>query len=79
MMVRKLDELGRIVVPKEMRRTLAINEGDGIAIYMNGDSIVLSKHSAACFVCDSREKVQRLNKGYFCEECYDKLTLVEVN
>lgn len=43
--VRRIDELGRIVVPKEMRRTLRIREGDSIEIYSNNDSIVLKKYS----------------------------------
>ena len=43
--VRRIDELGRIVVPKEMRRTLRIREGDSLEISSDNDSIVLKKYS----------------------------------
>ncbi|MCA1066172.1 AbrB/MazE/SpoVT family DNA-binding domain-containing protein (plasmid) [Rossellomorea sp. AcN35-11] len=45
--VRKVDELGRIVVPKEVRRTLNINEKDPVEIFINGEQIVLKKYKPA--------------------------------
>ena len=42
--VRKVDELGRIVLPAELRRTLSIAEKDPLEIYVDGDSIILQKH-----------------------------------
>ncbi|TMN22314.1 AbrB/MazE/SpoVT family DNA-binding domain-containing protein [Lentibacillus cibarius] len=42
--VRKVDELGRIVLPKELRRTLDINEKDPLEIYINDDQVVLKKY-----------------------------------
>lgn len=50
--VRKVDELGRIVLPIEMRRTLDIAEKDTLEIYVEGDSIILRKFQAAC-VCSA--------------------------
>lgn len=44
--VRKVDELGRIVIPKELRRTLDINEKDALEIYVDGDQIILKKYVA---------------------------------
>ena len=43
--VRKIDDLGRIVIPKEIRRTLKINEGDSIEIFVDDSSVVLKKYS----------------------------------
>jgi len=51
--VRKVDELGRIVLPVEMRRTLDIAEKDALEIYVEGDTIILRKYQAACVFCDS--------------------------
>lgn len=45
--VRKVDELGRVVIPIELRRTLGINEKDPIEIYVDEDKIILKKYSAA--------------------------------
>ena len=49
--VRKVDELGRIVLPIEMRRTLDIAEKDALEIYVEGDSIILRKYQPACIFC----------------------------
>ncbi|MEK5330285.1 MULTISPECIES: AbrB/MazE/SpoVT family DNA-binding domain-containing protein [unclassified Lysinibacillus] len=42
--VRKIDDLGRVVIPKEIRRTLGIEEGDSLEIYTNGNQVVLQKY-----------------------------------
>lgn len=58
--VRRIDELGRIVIPKEMRRTLSICEGDSLEIFADGEKLVLSKYQEmiklshiACDLCKS--------------------------
>lgn len=56
--VRKVDELGRIVLPIEMRRTLDIAEKDTLEIYVEGDSIILRKFQAACVFCDSAKDIR---------------------
>ena len=55
--VRKVDELGRIVLPIELRRTLDIAEKDSLEIYMDGPSIVLKKYQPACIFCDDAKDV----------------------
>ena len=50
--VRKVDELGRIVLPIELRRTLGIEEKDRIEIFVDGESIILRKYQPACIFCD---------------------------
>ena len=49
--VRKVDELGRIVLPIELRRTLDIAERDPLEIYVDGPSIILNKYQPACIFC----------------------------
>lgn len=46
--VRKVDELGRIVLPIELRRTLDISEKDPLEIYVDGDTVILKKYEPAC-------------------------------
>ena len=46
--IRKVDELGRIVVPKELRKTMDIKEGDPMEIFTDGDSIILKKYAPFC-------------------------------
>ena len=55
--VRKVDELGRIVLPIELRRTLDIAEKDSLEIYMDGPSIVLKKYQPTCIFCDEAKDV----------------------
>ncbi|MEG1404933.1 MAG: AbrB/MazE/SpoVT family DNA-binding domain-containing protein, partial [Oscillospiraceae bacterium] len=55
--VRKVDELGRIVLPIELRRTLDIAEKDSLEIYVDEDSIILRKYQPACIFCDNARDV----------------------
>ncbi|ALZ61903.1 MULTISPECIES: AbrB/MazE/SpoVT family DNA-binding domain-containing protein [Bacillus cereus group] len=47
---RKVDELGRVVIPVELRRTLGIAEGTALGFHVEGENIVLRKHEKSCFV-----------------------------
>ena len=56
--VRKVDELGRIVIPVELRRTLNIDVKDALEIYVDGDQVILKKYEPACIFCgDARDVV----------------------
>lgn len=72
--VRKVDELGRIVLPKELRNTLNIKEKDPLEIYVDeGRRIVLKKYEPACIFCGSMNDIVSY-KGYnVCHDCQKKL------
>lgn len=67
--VRKVDELGRIVLPIELRRTLDIAERDPLEIYMEGDAIVLRKYQPACVFCDSTKGIVNFRGKNVCSDC----------
>ena len=71
---RAVDELGRIVLPIELRKRLGINEREHLDIYVEGDKIVMQKSVPACVVCDSTEDIQQLNSKNVCSKCHEKLT-----
>lgn len=71
--VRKVDELGRIVLPIELRRTLDIAERDPLEIYVDGASIILKKYLPACLFCDSADDVVVYQGKNICRECLNKL------
>ncbi len=71
--VRKVDELGRIVLPIEMRRTLNIGEKDSLEIYVDGDSIILRKYQSACVFCGNVKKNVIYCGKNVCPECIAKL------
>ncbi|MBE6907735.1 AbrB/MazE/SpoVT family DNA-binding domain-containing protein [Marasmitruncus massiliensis] len=72
--VRKVDELGRIVLPIELRRTLDINEKDSLEIYVDGNQIVLKKYEPACIFCNSAIDVINFKGRNVCTECLKQLT-----
>lgn len=71
--VRKVDELGRIVLPVEMRRTLDIAERDALEIYVEGEMIVLRKHQEACVFCNNVKDVKSFMGKNVCPDCVKKL------
>lgn len=71
--VRKVDELGRIVLPIEMRRTLDIAEKDPLEIYVDGESIILRKYEVSCIFCDSTKNLIDFDGRYICPECAKKI------
>ena len=68
-MVRKIDDLGRIVVPAETRRLFNIHEGDELEIGVENDAIVIRKLEATCVFCGSAEGVSAFKSRGVCSEC----------
>ena len=71
--VRKVDELGRIVLPIELRRTLNIDIKDSIEIYVENDSIVLKKFEPTCIFCGSNENLKTFLDKNVCEKCLNEM------
>ena len=71
--VRRVDELGRIVLPIELRRTLNIAEKDSLEIYVDGPSIVLKKYQPACIFCDDAKDVVSYKGKNICAKCLKEL------
>ncbi len=71
--VRKLDQLGRIVLPMELRRNLDITPKDDIEIYVSVEGIVLRKYRPACIFCGETDNVMTLQDKLVCENCLNEL------
>jgi len=71
--VRKIDQLGRIVLPVELRRVMGIDIKDPIEIYMDGNHIIISKYEPACIFCGSLSDVSEYKGAKVCSECLSKL------
>lgn len=72
--VRKVDELGRIVLPIELRRTLDIAEKDPLEIFVSEDSIILKKYQPSCVFCDSARNITVYKGKNVCGGCIKALT-----
>ena len=75
--VRNIDELGRIVVPKEMRTKMNIACGDALEIYVEDDKIVLTKFTPNCTFCSSTDIATELCGNKICRECLDKIKAID--
>lgn len=71
--VRRIDDLGRVVLPKELRTTLGIAEKDGLEIYVEGESIILSKYVPHCTFCEEAEDVRPYRGKLVCASCREAL------
>ena len=71
--VRKVDELGRVVIPIELRRTLNIAEKDALEIYVDGEHIILKKYQPACIFCENARDVINYKGKNICPKCAEEL------
>lgn len=71
--VRKVDQLGRIVLPKSLRKKFSMNEGDPIEIVVTGEQIILEKYKPRCSFCSSQEQVQAFRDKHICVGCLVEL------
>ena len=72
--VRRLDSLGRIVIPKELRRTLGIEPDNPIEIFTEGDTIILRKYRPGCELCGSVDEVYRVGGHRICRICAEDIS-----
>lgn len=70
--VRKVDELGRIVIPKELRRVMSIKEGDPLEIYTEGENIILKKYAPGCVFCGEVDGIVNFKGKHACLSCLKK-------
>ena len=71
--VRKVDELGRIVLPIEIRKMMDINVKDAVEIFTDGDRIVLQKYQPACLFCNDADGITYFNDRRICRNCIEKI------
>ena len=71
--VRRVDELGRIVIPKEIRKTFRIEVKDELEIYVEEDRIILKKYEPTCLFCGADENLLDFDDKNICTECAEKI------
>ncbi len=76
--IRGLDNMGRVVIPKEIRKLLDMREAvDEFEIYMQDDCIVLKKHKPTCIFCSSEENCIEFEGQMVCKSCIEKLQMIK--
>ena len=71
--VRNIDELGRVVVPKELRKKLGIANTEPVEIYVEEDKIILKKYIPVCHFCGSTEHIREFREKNICSTCIAEL------
>ncbi|MBE5781241.1 MAG: AbrB/MazE/SpoVT family DNA-binding domain-containing protein [Clostridiales bacterium] len=71
--VRKVDSLGRVVLPIELRRTMGMDVKDPVEIFVQGDRIVLRKYQPACIFCGSEKDLVEHGDYMVCRSCIEAL------
>ena len=72
--VRQIDELGRLVLPKEIRKTLQIEPKDSLEFWLDNDCIVLKKYAPTCVFCQSAKNIVRFKDKNVCARCIKEIS-----
>ena len=71
--VRRIDALGRIVLPKELRKVMDIKDKDPIEIFVSEDKIILGKYQPACTFCGNLDDIEIFKDKKVCNECMTEI------
>lgn len=77
--IRKVDELGRIVIPVELRNKLNINIKDEVEIYVDKSSIVIKKYDPSCIFCGKSKDLNEFEDKLICDKCLEKIRNLKNN
>lgn len=73
MIVREVDEVGRFVIPREMRKVLGIEKDTPVGIVIEGDHLVLQKIKETCKICGTAKSLQKYSTFYLCHDCLQEI------
>lgn len=74
--VRKIDELGRVVIPSEIRRDMDLREKDEITLSSDGKNLTIRRHTPACHFCALKEGLIKYEGRYICHKCVGEITKI---
>ena len=75
--VRNTDLLGRVVIPKEMRKQLLIKEGDPVEIIKSDNTIVIKRYRRGCIFCNCEDKLIKFENEYICNDCKESISKIK--
>jgi AbrB family transcriptional regulator, transcriptional pleiotropic regulator of transition state genes len=71
--VRKVDDLGRMVIPKELRDVFNIDVGSPLEIWLDGEDIILRPYVPGCMFCDEKKELLEFKSRKICQGCLDEM------
>lgn len=77
--IRDIDKLGRVVIPKEMRKLLRMDDENGqkkvqVEIFTDGDQIIIKKAAPSCIICGSSKNLNNIKDKFICEDCLNSVS-----
>ena len=75
MIIRKLDELGRIVIPKEIRKVLGMKERQRLEIDLKNETIIINMHEDKCTFCENTKNLTNFKNKKICKKCLEELKI----
>ncbi|MAE32764.1 MAG: AbrB family transcriptional regulator [Actinobacteria bacterium] len=69
----KIDNLGRVVIPKSIRKALNIEHNDEISMYVDGDKLVINKGHRDCGLCGSKDIEIQIGTKFLCNKCIESI------
>ena len=75
--VRKIDGLGRIVIPTELRKTMDLDEGTSMEIFVEEGRIIFEKYEKGCIFCGEMDDTFEFEGNLVCEDCLDELNYIK--
>ena len=69
----KIDNLGRVVIPKSIRKALNIEHNDEISMYVDGESLIINKGHRTCALCSSKEIKHQIGAKFLCDQCIQNI------
>ena len=73
--VRNIDELGRLVIPKEMRKKMGIGESSPVEIFVENDRIIVTKYQDSCIFCGAGSELRDFKGKRVCLKCSEEIRL----
>ncbi len=72
-----MDQLGRIVLPKSLRKRYQMNEGDPVEILVQGDHIILERYRPKCVFCGEMDHVNEFKERHICSNCLGEMNAMK--
>lgn len=73
--IRKVDENGRVVLPKDIRKKMGVEEGNALKMYLDGENLVIKKLSIECIICGGEEDIITFKGKNICTNCIKSLSI----
>ena len=70
---KSIDELGRLGIPKHMRKALGVTDGEPVELSMEGDTLIIRRAKQGCIFCENTASLTLFNGKYICSDCISKL------